>query len=160
MPKVLGLDLASTTGACVLERGRKPICMQWKAPSEPDGVYTKRYAALFSWLDDMHAVHGFDAIGFECPWMSPHDKMNTLRILTGFPVIVECWAGLNGLPVREVGAKHAKKSLTGDSYAKKTDMIRAARELGVDVHGSDDEADSFAVAMVTMADLWPTKAAP
>jgi Holliday junction resolvasome RuvABC endonuclease subunit len=167
MPKVLGLDLASVSGFAIMERGTKPIFGIWKAPIEDDGQYSKRYSELFKWLGEMRAVHNFDAIGYECPWMSPHDKMNTLRILTGFPVIVELFAGIHRLPCREVESRMAKKALTGDFFAhasgnrdqQKRNMVKAARELGWAVE-SHDMADAGAVAICIIEAIWPSKVAP
>lgn len=141
-----------------MARGTRPLFGTWYAPDEPVGEYAKRYSELHEWLVEMRMVHGFDAIGYEKPWMNAdRDTMHQLRILTGFPVIVECFCGLQKprIPCREVDARVVKKALTGDSFASKPDMVAAAKRLGWAVK-NDDEADAGAVGMVTIESLWPS----
>lgn len=163
MPRALALDLATTTGHAVMERGRVPMFGTWKAPRTVEGEYGPAYAALWTFLDEMDQVHGFDAVGFEQPIKKRTDTLHILRLLTGFAVVVETWAGVVRLrPGRgsfqcvEVPVPTAKKALTGDSYAEKNAMVAAACRLGWRV-ANDHEADAGAVGLVTFETLWPTK---
>lgn len=161
--KALGLDLASSTGWGVVGRGGvKGLVGTWTAPVEPVGQYAKRFAALFTWLGEMRQVHGFTRVGYEAPWLRSGaeggDTVHKVRILHGFPVVVETWCGLNGIPCIEVDVRLVKRALTGEPFAKKHQMVKAAIQLGYKV-ANDDEADGLAVAMCTVEHFWPSRAA-
>lgn len=153
--RALGLDMASATGWAVMQRGGPHIFDTWNARFTGD--YGHLYAKLFAWLGQMRQVHGFEAIGYETPWLNPEgDTMHKLRILHGFPVVAATFAGIHKMPCIEVGARDAKKALTGNSYAKKHEMVLAARRLGWKVK-NDDEADAGAVGMCVIEQVWPSQ---
>lgn len=161
MPSVLGLDLASHTGWCLVSgMDCVPIFGWWDAPDEKSGVYQKRYASLIFELEDLHAVHKFDGIAFECPLLVRGDKQNTVRLLTGFAVIVEMFAGLMSerlgrrFPCMEVSVQMVKLALTDNPYASKADMKHAAIRRGWRVADAD-QADAGAVAFTAFANFWP-----
>ncbi len=164
MPSVLGLDLASHTGWCLVTgMDCVPRFGWWDAPDERFGVYRKRFSALHLWLDEMHQVHQFDGIAFECPIKKPTDKVSTLRLLMGFSCVVEEFAGLverdrgQRFPCMEVSVPDVKKALTGDPYASKPDMKHAATRLGWRVADAD-QADAGSVAFTAFANFWPERA--
>lgn len=166
MPSVLGLDLASHTGWCIVTgMSCVPRFGSWDAPrNQPDGVYSKRYAELMFWLEDMHLKHQFDGIAFECPLQVPGDKQNTVRLLTGFAVIVETFAGLmterigRKFPCMEVSVQMVKKAVSGDAFASKEQQRANAARRGWKV-ADHDEADAGGVAFTAFANFWPELAA-
>lgn len=161
MPSVLGLDLASHTGWCLVTgMDCVPRFGWWDAPAETFGVYKKRFSALHLWLDEMHQIHKFDGIAFECPIKVRTDDMNTTRLLIGFANAVETFAGLverdigARFPCMEVSVQKVKLALTGNVGASKADMKHAAVRLGWRVADAD-QADAGAVAFTAFANFWP-----
>lgn len=160
MPSVLGLDLASHTGFSVVSSlDGAPKFGWWDAPKEAKGVYQRRFSELMFWLEEMHEVHKFDAIGFEAPILLPHDKINTPRLLMGFTCVVETFAGLmterlgKKFPCREVSVQTVKRALTLNPYASKSDMKHAAIRRGWAVADAD-QADAGAVGITVYANLY------
>lgn len=161
MPVVLGLDLASHTGFCIVTAmDCVPKFGCWDAPDERKGVYSKRYAELMFWLEEMHQIHQFDGIAFECPLLLPGDTHNTVRLLTGFAVVVETFAGLMAERLgrkflcMEVPVPMVKKAVSGDAYASKEKQKASATRRGWKV-ADHDEADAGGVAFTAFANFWP-----
>jgi Holliday junction resolvasome RuvABC endonuclease subunit len=152
MPRVLALDPSTHTGFAVMEWGRSPLFGSWYAPAEPVGFYARRFSTFFHWLGEMRQVHQFDALGYEAPIMRETDNIHELRLLIGFADIIEMFAGIHGIPCREVSVQTVKLALTGDPYAKKKAMVSAACRLGWKV-ANDDQADAGSVGMVVIEDL-------
>ena len=98
----------------------------------------------------------FDGIAFECPLLLPNDKQNTVRLLTGFAVIVETFAGLMAerlgqkFPCMEVPVPMVKKAVSGDAYASKEQQRASAIRRGWKV-ASHDEADAGGVVLKILA---------
>lgn len=165
MPNLLALDLSGKTGFAVMMRGRPPIFGTFPVPWEPVGQYARRYSALRAWLVDMDQVHQLDGIAFEAPIKKPTDTMHVIRLLTGYAVVVEEFAGtIQRIPGRkafdicEVSVQTVKKALTGDAYADKKMMIAAASRRGWKV-ADDHQADAGAVGLVGYETLWPKEKA-
>lgn len=90
-------------------------------------------------------------VGYEASWVGENVQTARKLGLVGGAVITA--ATLNGLAVREVQPKNAKRALTGAGNATKEDMIIAARQqFGLDAI-SEHEADAIGVALETYAQL-------
>jgi Holliday junction resolvasome RuvABC endonuclease subunit len=154
MSKLLALDLATNVGHAVMVRGRPPLLGTLKLEQEGNDL-ARRLGRFTIWLDEMHAVHSFDAVAWERPIITPKDKVDKLEILYGLVGIAYGFAGMHGLPWREITIHEVKFALTGRSTGvEKVHMIAAAMKLGWKV-ATDHEADAGAVGLVAYERLWP-----
>jgi Holliday junction resolvasome RuvABC endonuclease subunit len=157
--KVLALDCSTSVGwAFFKAHGAAPMCGTWKAPSTWSiEDYGSRFAKFHDWLCDMLTTLEPNVLAFESPVL-PRGSMDfpttehTLRTLIGLVSVAELVAKLRGVRCREVNVSTAKKALTGNGRAQKSDMIVAATNRGFGV-ADDHQADACAVGLVALADL-------
>lgn len=152
--KIHALDLSTSVGSAVMERGRPPLLQTLRLV----GDRARMLGTFAEWLDEMHMVHEFGGIAWERPILTPKDKVDKLETLYGLVGIAYAFAGRHKLPHCEATIQEVKFALTGRSNADKNEMIAAAMKIGWKP-ATDHEADAGAVGICAMAILNPKRAA-
>lgn len=164
VPRLLSLDLSTTCGWALMERGSPPTFGTEKLPPAFGGEQGRRFARLYEWLSDMLALHSFDAIAYERPILPRKSgdlatTMDTLTLLWGLCTVVQMFAHKAGMRCIACPVEQAKITLTGSRLAKKDQMVRAAMtDLNWKV-ADDHQADAGACGLWAYEQLWP-KARP
>ena len=151
MPKLLALDLSTSVGHAILERGRPPLFGTLRLVGT---THAARMSAFLAFLEDMQQLHSFDSMAWERPIITPRDTVDKLEILYGLVGIAYAWAGRMDVPYRECSVQQAKITLTGKGTAKKDEMIAAAMKIGWKV-ADDHQADAGAVGAWAFEQIWP-----
>lgn len=156
--RVLGLDCASNLGwALFSASGAAPMCGTWRAPKSwsPED-YGSRFRSYHDWLCDMLTVHEPDVVAFESPvtgaFGSAVTNEHTLRFLIGLASITELIAALRQVRCLEINVSTAKKALTGNGRAEKSEMLVAATRRGFGC-ADHNQADACAVGLVAYGHL-------
>lgn len=163
MGKLLALDLATSVGWALLQRGQAPRFGTERLPGMAHGA---RFARLHDWLGEAHSLFLVDAVAFEEPILPRKagdlaTTMATLTFLWGLAAVVQLWAAQRGMPCQGVSVQHAKLALTNKQHAKKDEMVVAAMQVMNWRVSNDHEADAGAVGLVAYPRIWPkTRAAP
>ncbi len=105
-----------------------------------------------------------DLISYEAPLLLKHDALLKLRHTYGLGMELERLAETRGLPAKEMDPKRIKGMMTGDAYADKKEVVKAALRLGVelppsDAQGRKDAADAVGAGIVALADFDPQSVA-
>lgn len=155
---LLALDLSTSTGFALMERGKPPLLGTFLLPKVPEGDNARRYAALWRWLHDMKATHGFSALAWERPVVpiraGKTDALDELELLISLAGICRLFAGVHHLPHTHIAWQDVKIALTGSKFAKKPEMIAAAMKIGWKP-ADDHQADAGGVGVAAMAILNP-----
>ena len=110
-------------------------------------LFDRDLSALAERLPPTHVI-------YEAPLLLKWDKLPTLRRVYSMGAHLELWGRRRGVVVQEEDPKNLKRRLTGDSYAKKADMVRMAKRMGVRLPpgGAEgpagDAADAYAAWLV------------
>lgn len=101
---------------------------------------------------------------YEAPIMRKWDSLIDVRKIYSLGAFLEYLAIRDGLPVHEVDLKRVKMLMTGDQWAEKAAVVRAAGRLGVilpptKAQGREDAADAIGVALEVLNALEPVSAA-
>ena len=166
MSKLLAMDLSSSVGHAVFERGRVPLF--GTLPLKGNDL-AMRLGAFLVWLEDMRTVHRFDGIAWERPLLTPKDTVDKLELLYGLVGVAYAFAGKHKLPWEEVTVEDAKFALCGavtklDAGGRrrkidKDDMVAAAmKDLNWKV-ATHHEADAGGVGLCAYERLWPKREA-
>lgn len=160
MPKLLGLDMSSAVGWCLLEHGRAPRFDTWQAPPEEVGFYGRQGAALFEWLTDLVAVLQPDAMAAEAPlipnkFSGMDTTAHTVIRLTGYVYTAEIIAHRAAIRFLRVHHEDAKMALLGRAKnVKKIHMIGECHGRQWRV-ATEHEADAIGVALHANEIFWP-----
>lgn len=89
-----------------------------------------------------------DLIGFESPFLTPHDTIRKIRKLGGLGNVVEQAAARRDIPCREARVHDIRNHFLGEGYPRTGGRAKIAvkvksRDMGWDVD-TDDEADAIA----------------
>lgn len=87
-----------------------------------------------------------EAVIYEAPILLPSDKLLPLRKIYSMGGFLELWCRERGVRCEETSSKSIKKALTGNSFAKKDEMVAVVRRLGLPLPEgkvAEDAADSF-----------------
>lgn len=167
------LDLATNIGEAWGEPSALPALRHERLPST--GVDIGRFgAAARKWMMARLDEVCPNLIVFEMPVLPKprFDKklrrfvggtsLDTTRKLHGLAFLVETIAYEEGIECKECPTQEAKKAITGRGNAKKQDVVRACRDLGLDPYtyqqdgeAASDEADAAAVFCRTVKVRWP-----
>ncbi len=152
---VLALDLASCTGWAVGAGDKLPDVGVVNMPStgEEVGPFLDFFC---KWLTLKIQEDQPTIIMIEAPMMprarilngklvQPATTMATTRKLQGLAGCAEMVAFQQKVEIRETHASSAKKNMTGDGHAEKSDMVRVAARLGYTRPLLFDEADALGV---------------
>jgi Holliday junction resolvasome RuvABC endonuclease subunit len=91
---------------------------------------------------------------FESPILPAKTSIDTLRKLYGIAAHVEYVCEGYQIGCEEMNLMTIKKFMTGHGFAKKHDMVNAARLMGYDVK-TDDEADAIGCRLAYIAMKFP-----
>ncbi len=163
MPKLLALDLSSSVGWALLERGDPPIPPRFgtlRLPPAIGDAQGGRFSRLVAWLDGMLEQHRFEAVAYERPILPRKSgdlatTMETLTLLWGLCSMVQLFAHEQGLRCIACPVEQAKITLTGSKHAKKDDMVHAAMNDWDWKVANDHEADAGAVGVWAFEQIWP-----
>lgn len=156
-PRLLALDLATNVGHAHLVRGSVPRFGTLRLAGD---VATK-LGQFGNWLDDQYMVDRFDALAWERPLITPKDTVDLLELLYGLVGICYRFVGHRShpMPHREIDVPTVKATLTGNSRAKKPEVIAAAMKTMNWKVATDHEADAGGVGICAYEQLWPKVAA-
>lgn len=149
-----GLDLsAKCSGYAAGDGSRTPECDAW----QHEQVGNDYGRLLRAFRDDLNRLADRlppTHVIYEAPLLLKWDKLPTLRRIYPMGSFLELWCIDHGVICQEEDPKALKKRLTGDSYAKKKDMVRVAKAMGVRLPPgppdgpAGDAADGYAAWLV------------
>lgn len=150
---IWGIDISVKCTGWVAGLGADvPNCGAWFYAEEDTGADYGLLLELFRRdLEALAARHPPTHITYEAPLLMRWDKLQTLRRTYGLGAFLELWGRDRGAVVEEEDPKNLKRRLTGNSYAEKSEMVRMARQLGVQLPKGDaakDAADAFAAWLI------------
>jgi Holliday junction resolvasome RuvABC endonuclease subunit len=120
-----------------------------KLPST--GPLIGRFAVAFNaWLCEMIQSNKVTMVVMEAPILPKKTSLAVTRKLHGLAWHSEYVCEAYHIPCEEIDNSTIKKFMSGDGWAKKADMVNAARLMGYDVK-TDDEADAIGCRLAYMA---------
>ena len=161
--KILGLDLAISTGWAIAENGSitdsgvvnfKLTAKQTKVIKEEKirEAYGTRSLKFKNFLNEKHAeIGGFDVICFERV-MGRQPSLKADWSYIGFAITLLVWCEERDIPCIGVAVNTNKDYATGNGNATKEMMIEAAKEMWFDPE-NDDEADAIHILNYTMKEI-------
>lgn len=155
--RVLGLDIASTTGIAVDHPdGNRPILTTFRIPDMGD--HGDRMAKFEEHLCDLVEMHDPAWVAYEAPLLPHGDKLvtraETVLLLIKLVGVAELVASRYGCRRKAVNVATAKKFWTGNGRAEKDAMIARCAQLRWPVR-NDHEADAAAVWAFTKSTTNP-----
>ena len=150
MAGALTFDLASTLcGWCAGDGRGVPMagCIRLPPCDADLGLLA---CSLEDRIERLDAEFDPDFIGYESPLLMRHDRLIDLRRIYGLGMLTERFAVRKAqrtgrsIIAGECDPKRAKAALTGDAYASKSDMVKAARRLGVSLPATIGEGQQDA----------------
>ena len=141
MISILALDLGSTMGWAVRDRGGAIVSGFQKFTANRYEGGGMRFVRMLRWLDDILEV-GIDQVYFE--EVRRHLGVNAAHIYGGFMANLtsRCESANPKIPYSGVPVGTIKKFMTGKGNASKEDMISAVCKRGF-VVSNDNEADAL-----------------
>ena len=147
---VLALDLGTKTGWAIRSRGIARSGTVSFAPRVREGA-GQRWIKFRRFLAETAAEADLGAIYFEDVKAHGQGAVLAAHVYGGFLAHLELWAELNRIPLHGIGVGTVKKHWTGKGNAKKSDMLRVARERGLRPV-DDNEADALALLDYALCD--------
>lgn len=145
---ILTLDLATSTGWAFGSPGAVPSFGTHVLPST--GANVGRFLASHAdWMRSIISENEINHVCFEAPILPKKTQIVTLRKLYSLAGLTELMCHRHGIDCTEADNSKVKKYFAGKSYAKKPEMIAAAKDRGFDVR-NDDEADAIAIWIYTV----------
>jgi Holliday junction resolvasome RuvABC endonuclease subunit len=147
VPKILALDLGTTTGWAIWQQ-REPsasyqVCsgtISLKNDRFQGGGM--RYLRFRNWLDDLNYNREITSVYFE--EVRRHIGTDAAHVYGGFLGTLTAWCEDHNLPYQSVPVSHIKRQVTGKGNASKQEVIEAVRALGYRPK-DDNEADALAI---------------
>lgn len=157
--KLLALDLASKTGAAIIDMttGQLEHAAVWTIPAKNGFMYGPRFEHLMSRVRGTVAAHNVQAIVVENLGLGQARNTNTARLLFGMAAVVELWAWGNSVQWMEpvgastVKAHAAKMTHGGKGKRSKEDTMTLGRQLVRNWLGREDVADDNEADAVSLA---------
>ena len=148
-PKILALDLATTTGWATnaLNRVSGTIEFALKRGESPG----MRFLRCRAWLNEFHELTNA-RLDILCYEQAHHRGGAATACCVGLVTVAQSFAAENGIELMPVHTATLKKFATGSGRANKQDMIEAARTRGwqpVD----DNEADAQLLLDYALSEL-------
>lgn len=158
MPRgCLGLDLSPSLNGYAFGCGTETIVADaWEFSDCGDDLGIMA-CELDDRLDQLFDVFDPAALAYEEPIKRQWDKLWTVRRIYGLGWGVERYCRRRGVPYREASVQKVKAQMTGDQWADKTEVVKAARAIGVILpkKGEKDAADATGVMLYGMAEFNP-----
>lgn len=139
MRSILALDLGTTTGFAVLDRGKIISGTKSFKPRSHEGAGMRYLRFRREFLDKLTAAR---EVYFE--QVRRHDGTDAAHVYGGLMAALMGWCEENNIPYRGVGVGEIKKHWTGKGNANKAAMIKIAVEKGYKPI-DDNEADALAL---------------
>jgi Holliday junction resolvasome RuvABC endonuclease subunit len=148
------------TGWCTGSGVAPPQASAWRLPDEACESLGRRMDWLERNLQNHVDAYRPDAIAYERPLLTHHDKLVTLRHTYSIGAVIEFVAVRRGIEVVDFDVFQVKAALAGSKGARKDDMVDAALRLGVAlpgryVDGRLDAADAVGVWMCLLRQRCP-----
>jgi Holliday junction resolvasome RuvABC endonuclease subunit len=104
-------------------------------------------------------------LAYEAPLLLKHDALLKLRVTYGLGMELERIGAVHGLRCEEMDPKRIKGFMTGDAYADKKEVVKAAQRIGVilpptDEAGRKDAADAVGAGLVCLSVSDPATCGP
>ena len=160
MPGMIGLDIApGLTGWAFISGTNTPIADAWKFPACGDDLGALACAHEDE-LDRLFRMFDPDGLTYEEPIIRSWDKIDTLRKTYGLGMQTEHFCRRRGVVYREASVQKVKAQMTGERWAEKSDVVKAALSLGIelpalDSDGRKDAADAVGAAIYGLAEHDP-----
>jgi Holliday junction resolvasome RuvABC endonuclease subunit len=141
---ILSLDLGTTTGFAILNKGDITHGFISFKPQRFEGG-GMRYLRFSKWLNEISTLIGkIDAVYFE--EVRRHLGVDAAHAYGGFLANLTAFCEEKNIPYSGVPVGTIKKHITGKGSAKKTEMIEAVNKLGFPIK-DDNEADAVALLL-------------
>ncbi len=173
MTVICGLDVATTTGVCVLDGERLVLCGAFKWEGKTSGEVFRHCRKIFYRLVEKYEIK---EVGAEAPLRTDielkgrknedgtdgevtHPPMKTFQRIYGLNAIVEEVCAALNVNHRYIHQGTWRRSFTGKGNATKDDTLALARLIDPTIT-SYDSAESLGVAWALRGQLDPRYAAP
>lgn len=156
MQPVLFLDISTNLGWCCAPPDGEPRFGTVRLPSTDNNI-GRLLDAFHDWLDGFLDIERPEVVGIEKPISTARTHIMTARKLLGLTGHAELVCRWHEVRCVEVQIQHIKKHLAGHGWAKKPEMVRAARRYGWQVR-NDNEADACGGWMFLISSLHPAHA--
>lgn len=141
MTKILALDLGTSTGFAVGDRGHM-LSGTWSLkPGRYDGG-GMRFVKFRGALNEVRAACGVERVYFE--EVRRHAGVDAAHVYGGLMATLQAWCEEHAIPYSGVPVGTIKKSFTGAGNANKAKMIAECERRGYRP-ATDDEADAIAL---------------
>jgi Holliday junction resolvasome RuvABC endonuclease subunit len=141
--RTLALDLGGSMGWAINMPDRiiSGTALLAKNSAVPYGV---RFMAMLGFLFDLLKKYAFTQIAFEMVNAGVHRGKAQIALNSGYRAMAQVFAAKEGMTEIPVHIGTAKKALTGNGHAEKSDMVRHATLIGAEPD-SEDAADAVGV---------------
>ncbi len=171
--KLCGLDIATTTGACILDGDRLVLASAFHWEGKNSGEVFRHFRKIFYRLIEKYEIQHVAAeeplrTDIEIPGRknedgSPGEKtrppMKTFQRIYGLCAIAEETCAAHDVPFQYVHQGTWRKAFTGKGNATKDDSLALARMIDKSIT-SHDIAEAIGVAWYLRGQLNPKYAAP
>jgi Holliday junction resolvasome RuvABC endonuclease subunit len=147
--KVLGLDLATSTGYAVVEDGAVVTSGTHIFPKKRGESNGIMFLRLRKFLQELIDKHKPGLIAYE----RAHFRGAGTELLLGFQVQTQTIAEENKIESFPLHTGTIKKRFAGHGKASKKEMMEMCELMAGVIPGTDDEADAIAVAYVAVEEL-------
>ncbi len=161
--RVVGLDVASSTGVCLGEPGQAP--QFWTEDLRGGGkTHDARFASALRLTKRLISDHNVEAIGIEAPLIVPkRDKKANNELLMGLVACIRGWAAIKGVRCETFEIRTIDRHFLGSVQTEGRDARKAAiwnrcKMLGWEPQ-TQDEADAGSVYEVMCSRMSPAYAA-
>jgi Holliday junction resolvasome RuvABC endonuclease subunit len=143
-PAILALDLGTTTGYAIRTCDNRIVSGAASfRPSRYDGG-GMRYLRFRSWLEQIAADIGIEAIYFE--EVRRHIGTDAAHLYGGFLATLTAWCEMKAIAYQGAPVGRIKRHIAGKGNADKNAVIAAVRARGFNP-ADDNEADAIAILL-------------
>lgn len=147
---VLALDLGTTTGWVLQQRGGSRVHGIWKLRGNRFEGGGMRFLRFRGELMNIHAHTSVQAVFYE--EVRAHKGTDAAHIYGALWGTLTAFCEERDIPYEGVPVGKIKKFMTGKGNAGKPQMIAAVRKYGFEGVADDNEADAIAIMLMKMED--------
>lgn len=144
MRTILALDLGTTTGFAVHDKGKIVSGSFSFKPRSHEGAGMRYLRFRRQFLDKLTAAR---EVYFE--QVRRHEGTDAAHVYGGLMATLLAWCEEHSIPYQGIGVGEIKKHFTGKGNANKEMMIKAAQDRGF-TPKDDNEADALAILHYAM----------